>query len=308
MRQVHARTPQVESEPDPRIAALERRFQRERQARKDAEATIEEKSRELFDLNRELEQQLSGSVKVLADVLAMARPELFQQAGKVQRWARHIAPILEVTRVWELDLGAMLYPLGMLSLPDHLTRKKVLREDLTREEQEMIAESTKAAHDLISNIPKMQAIAETVLYCNKGFDGSGYPPDGPKGKDIPKSARILKILIDLADVATGVDRKRDFQSLMERRYLYDLDILKVAYKSLNIEHEEQAYAGDYMSVEPAELIPGDVVRADIVDLDNHLLLAAGSVLSDITIRRLAALQSSKRMADSVNIARPAQAE
>lgn len=70
----------------------------------------------------------------------------------------------------------------------------------------MIAESVQVAHGLINTIPKMQAVAETVLYCNRGFDGSGYPPDGPKGKDIPKSARILKVLIDLADVATGTDK------------------------------------------------------------------------------------------------------
>lgn len=126
MREVHARSTTLEAEPDPRIAALERRVERERAARKAAEAVIEEKSRELFDLAKELELQLSGSVKVLADVLAMARPELFQQAGKVQRWARRIAPHLEIKRVWELDLAAMLYPLGMLSLPDNLTSKKVL--------------------------------------------------------------------------------------------------------------------------------------------------------------------------------------
>ncbi|MBO6675937.1 MAG: hypothetical protein JJ908_12765 [Rhizobiales bacterium] len=303
MREVHARSTTLEAEPDPRIAALERRVERERAARKAAEAVIEEKSRELFDLAKELELQLSGSVKVLADVLAMARPELFQQAGKVQRWARRIAPHLEIKRVWELDLAAMLYPLGMLSLPDNLTSKKVLGEPLTQDEHDMIAESVQVAHGLINTIPKMQAVAETVLYCNRGFDGSGYPPDGPKGKDIPKSARILKVLIDLADVATGTDKKRDFQPLLDKRYLYDVDILKVAYKSLNISPQQQAFEGQYMSVQPGQLIPGDIIRADIVDANNQLLLAAGSVLSDITIRRLFALYASRRIDGAVNIAR-----
>lgn len=79
--------------------------------------------------------------------------------------------------------------------------------------------------------------------------------------------------------------------------------MKVAYKSLNISPQQQAFEGQYMSVQPGQLIPGDIIRADIVDANNQLLLAAGSVLSDITIRRLFALYASRRINGAVNIAR-----
>lgn len=285
MRDVHAHAEPVAA---PAVDAYKRRLERERQARAAAEAIIEEKSRELFAANQQLEQLLSASVKVLTDVLSMARPEVFQKAGKVQRWARRIAPHLEIERPWELDLAAMLYPLGTLSLPDDIASRHVLGDALSEAEQTLVAESSQAAHDLLCNIPRMETVAHAVLYCRKGFDGSGYPEDDVAGKDIPKPARVLKILIDLADDATGADRTRDFKAMAKRKQLYDLDILAVAYKHLRRGKGQPDAEGKVVSVTQGMLRPNDVVHRDIIDSNNKLLLASGAKLSQITIQRLRA--------------------
>ncbi|MCW2307238.1 HD-GYP domain-containing protein [Rhodobium gokarnense] len=287
------------------VQALAQRLAREKRARMAAEATIERKSRELFAANKELEQLFSGSMKVLADVLAMARPELFQKAGKVERWAKRIAPHVGIERCWVLDLAAMLYPIGMLSLPDDIIQKKALDADLNADERKALAESTQAAHDLLITIPRMEPVARAVLYCNKGFDGSGYPYDGVKGREIPEAARILKVLIDLSDEATGVDRTRDFKKMAEHRELYDVEILKVAYAHLRRARGQQDAAGVQKSLAPSHLLPGDVVDRDIVDAQGRLLLAAGSVLSEITIRRLCSLRMAKLVAEEIDIVRKA---
>lgn len=303
MRGVCSVAPELEPGETKAEALLKRRLERERRARAAAEATIEDKSRELFKANEELEQLLTGSIKMLADVLAMARPELFQKAGKVQRWARRVAPHLKIKRGWELDLAAMLYPLGMLSLPDDLTRKKIFNQYLTEDERNQIAESTRAAHDLLKNFPRMDAVADAVLYSGKGFDGSGYPYDDVKGRDIPEAARVLKILIDLSDIATGVDRKRDFKPLLAKREDYDLDILKVVYETLKIGSPSERGEGEALTLDPNALRPLDVVRSDIVDVNGALLLAAGSPLSEITIRRIKALCEADRMSGPIEVLR-----
>ncbi|MBB4301539.1 response regulator RpfG family c-di-GMP phosphodiesterase [Rhodobium orientis] len=287
------------------VQALAQRLAREKRARLAAEATVECQSRELCVANMQLKQLFDGSMKVLADVLAMARPELFQKAGKVERWARRIAPHLTIDNVWVLELAAMLYPIGMLSLPDDIIQKKALDADLSADERKMLAESTQAAHDLLITIPRMEPVARAVLYCNKGFNGSGYPYDGVKGREIPEAARVLKVLIDLSDEATGVDRTRDFKKMAEHRELYDLEILKVAYAHLRRAQGQQDAVGVPKTLAPSQLLPGDVVDRDIVDAQNRLLLAAGSVLSEITIRRLCSLRMAKLVAEEIDIVRKA---
>lgn len=281
-----------------------RRAHRERRGRKAAEELLEEKSKELFTVNQRLEAELSGSVKLLTDVLAVARPEIFEKASKVQRWARRIAPELKVRRPWVLELASLLYPLGILSIP-HTTADRYCRgEELTVEEHKSIAESSVAAHGLLSNIPHMSAVARAILYCRKGYDGSGYPSDEVRGEDLPQSARILKILIDLADDATGPGRHRDFKEMMKRKDQYDLDILKVAFTHLRRDAEEpMSRDGKVMEVSTANLRSGDIIHRDIMGDDKQLLLAAGAELTALTISRLRSWARSRKEVPVVEIMR-----
>lgn len=281
-----------------------RRAHRERRGRKAAEGLLEEKSKELFTLNQRLEAELSGSVKLLTDVLAMARPEIFEKASKVQRWARRIAPDLKVRRPWVLELASLLYPLSILSIPHETADRYCRGEELTPEEEKSIAESAVAAHGLLGNIPHMSAVARAILYCRKGYDGSGYPDDEVAGEALPQSARILKILIDLADDSTGPGRHRDFKEMMKRKDQYDLDILKVAFKHLRRNPEERmSLEGQVMEVSPANLRTGDIIHRDIMGDDEQLLLAAGAELTTLTITRLRSWARSRKKLPVVEIIR-----
>ena len=285
MREIHAQAAQLKPASE---EVWNRRLQRERDARAAAEAIIESKSRDLFEANRQLEELLGGTIKVLTQVLAMARPEIFEKAGKVQRWARRILPYLEIERPWELDLAAMLYPLGILSLPTEIADKYSHGEELSDNERMAVEECSLAAQEMLCHIPHMEQVSRAVLYCRKGFDGSGFPVDDVAGEEIPAAARVLKILIDLADDATGVTKRRDFRGLAKRKHLYDLKILKVAYERLHRDHDSPEGDGELLVLSPVMLRSGDRVSRDIVDKDNQILLAAGAELSEITIRRLRA--------------------
>ncbi len=277
----------------------------EHDARLAAEALNEKKSQEIFEAKKELEDLLSGSVKMLSDVLAMARPELFQKAAKIQRWARQIAPKLKVERPWELDLAAMLYPLGAISLPDDLAMKYVLCEPMDVEEKREVDECSQTAYELISNIPRMQRVAEAVLYSRKGYDGSGHPQNGIQGDKIPQNARILKILIDLADgsMGAGVTRSDGFMGMASCKHEYDLDILKVAYIALLEEENPGKEKRTSLSLSPAMLKAGDILLKDVVDKNNGLLLAAGSELSDLSIKRLQAMVIERQVKDKFLVQR-----
>ncbi len=285
--------------------ALRIRLHREKKARLAAEALIEEKSQELFLAKKEQEQILSGSIKMLTDVLALARPEVFQKAGKIQRWARRVVPKLNVERPWELDLAAMLYPLGIIGLPDELALKYALDKPLSEQEKKQIDDSTQTAYQLINNIERMRGVAEAIRYCRKNFDGSGSPKDSIEGKEIPHPARILKVLIDLADFTVGGlgSRAEGFMNLAGHKNEYDLDILKICYIEL-LESEEKKKANDMvLSLLPGLLKTGDIVEKDIVGIDKKLLLSCGQELSEISIGRLRDFSNSGLIKGKITISR-----
>ncbi len=287
------------------VNTLKIRLLREKKARLAAEALIEEKSQELFLAKKEQEQILTGGIKMIADVLALARPEVFQKAAKVQRWARLVAPKLKVDRPWELDLAAMLHPLGIVGLPDELADKYAHDEALSEEERRIIDESTQTAYQLVNNIDRMRGVAEAIRYCRKGFDGSGIPQDGIEGHEIPRAARILKVLIDLAEASTGATTTRadGFLKLASHKQEYDLDILKICYIELLEVAAKKKPEGTKLSLWPGMLKVGDIVVDDIVDVKGRLLLSCGQELSEISIARLRDFSNRGRIKGKITISR-----
>lgn len=287
---------------------LEIRLHRERKARLAAEELIEKKSQELFLAKKEQEQILSGGIKILTDVLALVRPEVFQKAAKVQRWVRIVAPKLNVNRPWELDLAAMLYPLGIVGLCDELALKYAFDKPLNEKEKQLIDESPQTAYQLINNIEKMRGVAEAVRYSRKCFDGGGSPKDEVSGKQIPHCARILKVLIDLADNSTGatISRSDGFMKMAAHKNEYDLDILKICYIELVEVAEKKKSADLKLSLLPGLLEVGDMVVNDIVDIEQNLLLSCGQELSEISIGRLRELSNKGRIKGKILISRKPQ--
>jgi HD-GYP domain-containing protein (c-di-GMP phosphodiesterase class II) len=279
------------------------RLQREVAARKAAESAAEEKVRELAQAARAHERLLGGGVKLMTDILATARPEVFQKAAKVQRWARRLSKHIKVEKGWELDLAALLYPLGVISLPDELAAKYAADLPLGETDALRIEESALVASRLIANMPRMEGVAKTVFYAHRGFDGSGWPKDGPSGAELPQAARILKVLIDLADAATGTSRTRAgaFQKLSLNQQRYDPDIFAAAYDVLLVPVYE-LLEGQIM-VSPILARPGDVLVHDLTDEHGLLLLSAGTKLTELSAHRLLSLAQTTKLPDEIAVAR-----
>ncbi|MEP5054259.1 MAG: HD domain-containing phosphohydrolase, partial [Qipengyuania citrea] len=150
-----------------------------------------------------LEQTLSGSIKMLVEIVAMSRPHAHLRASLIQRWARMVNKALGSKPSLEQGISAMLCTLGYLTLPDSLADRYLNGDSLTPEEKRVVNEAAAQARDLVLNIPRMEGIADAIYYCRKGYDGSGFPADDVAGENLPEAARILCALIDLAEVAAG---------------------------------------------------------------------------------------------------------
>lgn len=254
-----------------------------------------------------LEETLSGSVKVLTDVLALSKPEAFRRSSDVHRWAKRVAGDVGVERPWELDLAAMLCTLGAVTLPDRVAQKHYSGASLDEQERVLVERTPANGRDLIASVPRMAGIANAIYYCRKGFDGSGFPADDVLGEAIPAIARLLKVLLDLAEATTDETVSFDdaIAVLKHRQEQYDPAMLSAVEAGLRTDDVfVRRYGMEQKRVAVRSLVEGDITASDISDLEGNRLLVSGSTLTSLTIKRLGSIEALGQLAEQIAVWRP----
>ena len=234
-----------------------------------------------------LERTLAGSVKLLIDMLALFHPEAFRRTSTVRKQALRLAKRLGMKKTWELEMSVMLSPLGEALLPKQILARYRAARGLTEQERNILDRAPDQTRDLLKNIPQLEKVSEYLFLSGRGFDGSGFPKDGPTGKEIPMIARILKLLTDLwyASPESGPDAAA-FEALTINKRKYDPMLLELAKETLMDdvpEERKRLVAECYIR----SLRPGDVLIDDALTETGHeLVLSRGHMLTPTTIRRL----------------------
>lgn len=262
----------------------------------------------LLNAERELlEQTLAGSIKVLVDVLSLVDPEAFGRTRLLRGMTRKIAGHLKLPNLWQLDMAAMLSPIGRITLPNEVTAKLRKRVKLDADERAMVARVPEISRDLIANIPRLQDVSEIIYYQAKGFDGSGFPEGQAEGEDIPVGARVLRLVNDLVKLSAGQPKDPEaWERLNGRAQLYDPQVLAAA---------RALYAGDSQdkpdgAQEKSEamtfgrLRPGDLLASNIETADDQLILAAGNELSEALLEKLRNLHRVRTLKEPIYVVRP----
>lgn len=252
-----------------------------------------------------LEQTLAGSVKMLIDVLSLVNPEAFQKTWLLRDWVRRVAGRLELANVWELDIAAMLSPIGLITIAPEILGKIRDGDELSEVDREIYERAPEAARNLLSNIPRMKNLSEMIYYQDKGFDGSGFPEDWVAGEDIPLGGRLLKVLIDLAALGDRPDRAA-FAELETHAPLYDPEILQVVWDCLLDKNapKDDASTQEVVKVTAARLKAGARLVSDIETEDGWLVLAAGNEISQAQIERLSNLRKHRKLKEPLLVIQP----
>lgn len=237
-----------------------------------------------------LEKTLAGSIKVLADVVSINDPIAYALATRLREWVRLLTVEFKLPQRWQLDIAAMLLPIGQVAIPPELIAKKRRGDALTEAEQTVFERAPEAARNLVANIPRLGKVAEILWLQDRGFDGTGFPQDGPKGGDIPLDARMLKILKDLGEEAAGGQPSATIFAALERRAgSYDPQLLARIRTCLLATIPKEAPAE--VDVPVAALRAGHMVLTDIRLTNGHLILASNTQLSGAQVERLRSLSN-----------------
>lgn len=98
----------------------------------------------------------------------------------------------------DLYVGALLHDIGKVGVSDAIFRKP---GTLTPREFEIMKQHTLLGHRILDRAPISETAKACVLHHHERWDGKGYP-DGLRGEQIPRSARIVAVL-DMFDALTA---------------------------------------------------------------------------------------------------------
>ncbi len=237
----------------------------------------------LVTAERELLQKtLKGSITVLTEILSLVNPEAFGRSSRIKRYVKELADRMGVPEPWQFEMAAMLSQVGWVILPEEALGKLYRGQPLTDEENQLFRQHPMIASNLLSNIPRMEEVAEVILYQEKHFDGSGDPVDHRQGKTIPLGARILKVALDF-DVleVNGTPSQQALKSLKDRQGWYDPAVLQAMEAFLGGESRRTV-----KELSLRELTSNMILAEDIYTMKGQLLISKGQEVNAALISRL----------------------
>ncbi len=242
----------------------------------------------LIQAERELlTKTVAGIVKVLAEILALLDPTSFGRAQKVVELVRLVAPRFPDAPLWEWEVSALLAPIGSVAIPPQILAKSASAETLSPTDLQMMAQIPVTGYHLLQKIPRLEPVAEIVLYHQKNFDGSGTPSYRLSGPAIPLGARLLKILYDLITLeADGIPRAQALPMLAQRKGYYDPQLLQTITEELAGTPSGFPQGSVPVPAGIWELKEGQILYSDLRTDRGELLISAGHTITLASLRRI----------------------
>ncbi|HEX3720001.1 MAG TPA: HD domain-containing phosphohydrolase [Verrucomicrobiae bacterium] len=235
-----------------------------------------------------LNKTLSGSIKLLTDILSMVETQSFGRAQQLRDAIGIAADRLGLDNAWEIHLAVMLAPIGNVTVPPETLVRSRAGHPLSEVEEQMMAHVPETAARLLANIPRLEGVARIVRYQDKCFDGSGFPLDDVSGESIPLGARLLKILLDIMEFQrNGVPQAEALERMRTRTGLYDPALLKVLKSPTDGRAPSNVQAAN-LSIEVGvnDLVKGMVLRSNMETKEGTLILPAGHQISEMTLIKI----------------------
>jgi len=169
------------------------------------------------DENQQYVEELKAGKEHLADLylatieslaLAIDAKDQYthQHILRVRRYAVATARHMGITglELEAINTGALLHDIGKLGVPEYVLLKP---GRLTDEEFAKIKEHPQIGADILHPVQFPAPVLPVVRSHHEKWDGTGYP-DGLRGEEIPRTARILAV----ADVYDALTSSRSYRS------------------------------------------------------------------------------------------------
>jgi CheY-like chemotaxis protein len=109
-----------------------------------------------------LEGTLKGCISVLTEMLSFSNPAAFGRAMRLLRLVQHTAEKLKLKSSWSYEIAAMLSQLGCVTLGQDIVNAAYAGTHLTEHDQKKYDGHAAIAAQMLSRIPRMEAIAQMI--------------------------------------------------------------------------------------------------------------------------------------------------
>lgn len=235
-----------------------------------------------------VEGTLKGSIDLLAELMSIADPDTFSRSQRLEPLTRKIAQVMELEAPWVLSVASRLCLIGALTLPDGILAKARKGDPITAREHEAMARLPEIGSNLLKRIPRMEGVASAILFMNKNFNGSGFPPLQAKEEGIPLAARILKVASDYLD---QVDKRQKPRAVLEdmrqKSLFYDPRVVNALELALDVPDEVLAAPEVAVEANHETAQVGQVLVDGVYTREGLLLYPPNTVLGHSHLERMA---------------------
>ncbi len=244
-----------------------------------------------------LDKTLMGCVKVFGDLISNFDPVLHAQV-KTTRAILRILPQYGLDKgIWEAEIAVLLSPLGWLTVPPHIIEKMRGNRDLSTEDRQILAGVPRSTCRLLSNIPRLERVTETILYEQEPC---------PLETIFPGSLRPSMILRACRDLVVLRDRHNSFSSALGTMEAtggtYHPDCLIALRAALGeISKLELPQGAGVFRAAIKDLCAGMTVLDPITTGDGLIIVPANHELHAADIERLRNFDRSFGLKDSIRV-------
>jgi response regulator RpfG family c-di-GMP phosphodiesterase len=241
----------------------------------------------LITAERELlNKTLSGSIKLLTDILSMVDPTSFGRSEKLRALITELNERMPLADMWEIQLATMLLSVGYVTLPPETLVKTRADAPLANGEEKLVGSLPGITARLIANIPRLEGVAKIVRYHQKNFNGTGFPEDSVSGTALPLGSRVLKIFVDLLQLqAKGLSQSDALDQMTLRQGWYDPQLLTSIRACFGlIGRKPEAWLP--ISIGANDLATGMTLASDILAKNGNTILAAGHHINETVQERI----------------------
>jgi CheY-like chemotaxis protein len=229
-----------------------------------------------------LEQTLHGSIRMLTEVMSISNPVAFGRAQRVKQHVTNLCDKLQLGERWQVEVAAMLSQLATFTLPPETLEKLYYGATLSSEEQAMLSRSPDVTEQLLSHIPRLEAVREILASQQKPFKKLERETTREQ-LQVQRWTQLLRVAVDFDTLeAQGQSSAVALTTLKGRADQYDPEVL-TAFLSL---HGERRDGDKIRDISVAALRSGMVFAADVKMATGNLFVARGYEVTPSFLERV----------------------
>jgi len=164
-----------------------------------------------------LENTLTGSVKILTEILSLVNPVAFSRASRIRSYVRHMVIQLQLPNFWQFELAAMLSQIGCVTLPRYILDRIYAGESLSGEEQGMFSSHPSVGYQLLASIPRLEGIAHMIEKQQKPFKAYAPSENLTQEDPIALGSQLLRVALDFDQLVVYGLSYKEALLLLRRR-------------------------------------------------------------------------------------------